>query len=139
MSRKYVILILIGIVALLLVVLAIKWVYKPAKKSVESEKAVAEVAASALISDFGADEQKANEAYLGKVILVSGMIESITEDSAMITVTLKSPNDLSGVICSFSKTTVSTTAFHIGQQIKVKGKCDGYLMDVVLTKCSLVK
>ena len=139
MSRKYLILVIIGLIAILFVVLALKWVYKPAKSNVASEKAVAQITAFDLVSAFTADEQKANADYLGKVVVVSGPIESIVEDSTTVSVTLKSPEDIAGVICSFNKNSIDQSVLTNGQQIKVKGKCDGYLLDVVLTKCSLVK
>jgi hypothetical protein len=139
MSRKYLVILILAVAVILFILLALKWVYKPAKTSVGSEKAVAEITATKLVFEFGTDEQKANQAYLGKVIVVSGVIDSVTEDSSMITVTLKNPDDIAGVICSFNKNTVNKAAFSTGQQTKIKGKCDGYLLDVVLTKCSFVE
>jgi type II secretory pathway pseudopilin PulG len=139
MPRKYIILAILALAAILFVILALKWVYKPAKSTVASEKAVAEVTASTLISAFSTDEQDANTTYLGKVIIVNGPIYGITEDSTTVSVTLKGPEDIAGVICSFNKKNIDRSDLTNGQQLKAKGKCDGYLLDVVLTKCSLVK
>jgi hypothetical protein len=139
MSRKYIILLIIAVVLILVGLLALRWVFKPAEASMASEKAAAEISAADLISAFETDEPKANESYLGKVILVTGTIDKIDEDSASVSVTLKQPESISGVICTFSKETVSENVFSAGKEIKVKGKCDGYLMDVILTKCSVAE
>jgi hypothetical protein len=139
MSRKIIVLIAIAVILIIAGLLALKWVYKPVETSVASEKASTEITASDMISQFETNEQKANESYLGKVVIVSGTIEKIDDDSAAISITLKSPENISGVICSFSKSAVSRDDLVEGNQVRVKGKCDGYLLDVVLTKCSIVE
>ena len=139
MSRKYIILISFVVVAAVIGLLALRWVYKPAATSVDAEKADVVISAGDLVNQFETDETAANKSYLDKIVLVTGTIESVSEDQTVITVSLKNPGDLSGVLCSFDNTTLKKEDFITGKQIKVKGICTGYLMDVVLTKCSLVK
>jgi hypothetical protein len=139
MSRK-------AIVALLLVALAIvaalivwKWVYKKSDVSVSSKKAEVEIEAAVLTREFEENEEAANAKYLGKVIAVSGSVNTLTEDEQNISVYLKNAEDISGVMCTISKASINTSQIKTGDQVKIKGICDGYLMDVKLNKCSLEK
>ena len=137
MSRK-------AIVALILIALAVvaalivwKWAFKKSDVSVSSKKAEVEIEAAVLTREFEENEEAANALYLGKVIMVSGTVNSITEDEQNLSVYLKNAEDISGVMCTISKASENTNPIKTGDQVKIKGICDGYLMDVKLNKCSL--
>jgi hypothetical protein len=139
MSRK-------AIVALLLIALAIvaalivwKWAFKKTEVSVSSKRAEIEIEAAVLTREFEENEEAANVRYLGKVITVSGTVNSVTEDEQNLSVYLKNTEDISGVMCTISKASANTILIKTGDQGKIKGICDGYLMDVKLNKCSLEK
>jgi hypothetical protein len=139
MSRK-------AIVALLLIALAIvaalivwKWVFKKSEVNVSSKKAEIEIEAAVLTREFEENEEAANIRYLGKIIAVSGTVNSVTEDEQNLSVYLKNAEDFSGVMCTISKASENINPFKAGDQVKIKGICDGYLMDVKLNKCSLEK
>ena len=70
-------------------------------------------------------------------MLVSGTVDSVTEDSLGYSVYLKEKDAISGIVCSFDKSSIDSARVKPGAQINVKGICTGYLMDVVLNKCSL--
>jgi hypothetical protein len=124
--------------ALLTAFLAWKYTFKKSETSVASRKEDVETDASRLIQEFEADEMAANTKYLDRIVLVSGTIGSIAEDSLGISVYLKEADALSGVICSFEREVLDPASLTIGSPVKIKGICTGYLMDVVLNKCSLV-
>lgn len=94
--------------------------------------------ATDLIQAFEADESLANDVYLNKIISVSGIVESISEDSLEITVYLKEKNAVSGIICSFDRDADISDVMK-GVRIQIKGRCTGYLMNVILNKCSVEK
>jgi hypothetical protein len=128
----------IAAIAILLVsVLVWKFTFRTAETSVASVKADSELTAASLLEDFVSDENHANSLYLGKVILITGAINSISEDSLGVSVYLKESNADAGVMCSFDKENVNINQLDKGQIVKIKGICTGYLMDVVLNKCSL--
>jgi hypothetical protein len=139
MSRKRIIVISILIVALLAGLLTLKWIFAPAETSVVSEKADITIDAVNLVKQFETNEAEANTKYLDKVLFITGTVESVTEDAASINVTLKNPGEISGVICSFDKTLTQADSFVVGQSVSIKGRCTGYLMDVVLNDCALAE
>ncbi|NOU16458.1 MAG: hypothetical protein HOO91_02735 [Bacteroidales bacterium] len=131
----------VAIVFFGLIVAIFVWLYafRKADLSVSSQKAEIEIAATGLLKKFESNEAEANTAYLGKVIIVSGTIDKITEDSTTVSVYLKNPEDVSGVMCGFNKTMIDKSIIKPGNSVRVKGICTGYLMDVVLNKCSMEK
>ena len=134
--------IILGLVVMILIVgagyTAIKYVFRDTEKTVESASTEIRIAAGELLGAFESDEQKANELYLDKIIEVSGRIDSIIEDESYVTLTLKNKGDLSGVLCSFDKSSISLRDFTTGSTVSIKGQCTGYLLDVVLVRCVLV-
>ncbi|MBN2350134.1 MAG: hypothetical protein JXJ22_14945 [Bacteroidales bacterium] len=139
MNKKLQFLVLGVVLILAILFFSVKWAFRPASKSVEKEKADFTMEASALAGEFEIDEQKANVMYLDKVIQVKGIIDNISDEKTVISVTLKDPESLSGVICSFDKSSLTITQLTPGEKITVKGICTGYLLDVVLSKCALVE
>lgn len=139
MSRKSLIIISVIIIAVLVIVLVYLWTFRKADLSVNSKKADFEISAVKLLESYERDEESANATYLDKVIIVTGTVNNIYEDSLTVTVYLKNENALSGVLCSFDKSVITTTIPSRGNEVKIKGICSGYLLDVVLNKCSFVK
>jgi hypothetical protein len=90
-----------------------------------------------LLQAFESNEDSANGMYLDKIILVTGMVGSVTQDSIGYSVYLKDNNAISGVMCSFDRTAFDPALIKVGSNVSIKGFCTGYLMDVVLTKCSI--
>jgi hypothetical protein len=131
----------IAIVFFGLIVAIFTWMYafRKADLSASSQKAETEISASDLLKKFESNETDANTSYRDKVIIVSGTIDKITEDSTTVSVYLKNPGDVSGVMCGFNKSMIDKSTIKSGNSIRVKGICTGYLMDVVLNKCSLEK
>lgn len=115
------------------------WTFRKAEVSVGSQKAAFVMNADELLKQFEDDETSANTTYLDKVILVKGPVSSFTEDSLVTTVYLKDPEAISGVLCSFNNSVIDTGKLSTGEIVQVKGLCSGYLLDVVLNKCILVK
>ncbi len=114
-----------------------KYTFRESDKNVASEKPDYAITASGLLEAFEKDEVAANTLYLDKVLLVSGTVESVTPDTSGVSVYLKESDALSGVICSFDKKSIDTAIIKKGLQASVKGICTGYLMDVVMNKCSM--
>jgi hypothetical protein len=139
MSRKVVIVLIILAIASVSVLFLWKWVFKKSDVSVASQKTEYEIASDLLAHEFEENEETANAKYLGKVIAVSGIVNSVTEDEQSLSVYLKKDEDLSGVMCTFSKNTIPSGKVKAGDNVIIKGICDGYLMDVTLNKCSLEK
>jgi hypothetical protein len=135
MQKK--ILFAIGTLVLIAIILGICHVYKP-HQNAAGENAVANFSAPELYHEFQNDENSANKKWVGKVIEVSGIISSINESSAYVSITLKSAGD-GGINCSFAKADLSDSKLKNGDSLTVKGKCTGYLIDVNLVDCVIKK
>jgi hypothetical protein len=87
---------------------------------------------------FENNETAATARYVKKVLEVSGVVESVKSvEGNVLNVTIKSGSDLSSVICTFSAAT-DQSKLTSGSEVKVRGECSGYLMDVLLNNCVLV-
>lgn len=91
-----------------------------------------------LFTTFFNDEQNANGQFLNKVILVSGKISSISRNENDVIIFLES-NNLSGqVSCDLPGKNTSMSSLKNGQPVSIKGRCSGYLADVILSDCVVV-
>ncbi len=95
------------------------------------------VDAKTLYNTYETDEAAANGNYLDKIIVVSGTVrETSTDETGSVKVMLASDSEMGGVLCELDPLSEhKRTTFQVGEQVKLKGKCDGMLMDVVLTRC----
>jgi hypothetical protein len=137
MKTRYWYLLIFIVLALVVAVWVWKYTFRPAESTVSGQKADAEIAATQLLQSFETNEADANALYLDKILMVSGTVESVTEDSLGISVYLKDSDAMAGIMCSFDKDYRQASALQKGLPVTVKGICTGYLMDVVLNKCSL--
>jgi hypothetical protein len=117
---------------------ALLYTFKKTAVTVESKKADVEIEAAMLLAAFEEDEVSANELYLGKIVSVTGTVESVSEDSVGISVYLKEDDAFAGILCSFDKSVNEVTSLDNGNIVEIKGICTGYLLDVVLNRCALV-
>lgn len=139
LSKKNVIIISIALLVVIGFFIAKSVVFRESKVSVGTEKADIEIDAASLVKSFELNETEANAKYLNKIILVEGVVDNIASGTDGITVYLKQPGSSSGVLCSFGKDVLSQNKISTGETLKIKGVCGGYLMDVILNKCSVVK
>jgi hypothetical protein len=115
------------------------YTFKKAETNVSVKKADYEIKAADLLSAFDSNESTANTQYLNKILSVSGLVESVSEDSIGISVYLKEPDAASGVICGFDLKSNDVSLIRKGSRVTIKGICTGYLLDVVMNKCSVEK
>ena len=132
---------LLALLSIGVIVILIVWqvIFKKSDSSVKDSKAEYQVDAIQILNQFESNEELANQQYLGKVIIVAGMLESIKKTDTEVSLVLKQKDDLSGILCSFDKSAIDVSKLIIGTTIKVKGICTGYLIDVVMNKCSIVE
>ena len=97
--------------------------------------------AASLVSLYEKDEQKANKLYLGKPIDVTGTISEITnQHDTLVNVMLGNPEAMHRVSCLLNaKHTDAIKPFKAGDKITVRGICTGYLMDVELNRCVVIR
>ena len=110
--------------------------YNRPHQGVESNKAAYQISASQLYKDFASDEESANKKYLDKVISVKGHVISIQHSGYQNIIQLNGEGNSGGISCLFSNTNQNVESdIKENDEITVKGKCSGFLMDVNLVDC----
>ena len=89
---------------------------------------------------FSEKEKASNAKYVSKVIAVSGTIDDITTDEKgdQVILIAGSSDMMNGVLCTLEKSEADKAkSLKRGDEVTIKGRCTGMLMDVVLNKCTI--
>lgn len=96
------------------------------------------ITAQELQKQFENDETAASSKYINKIVEVTGIVSSVTEVGPnQKNIALKTGTDMSSVICTVK--TDPAAGIKEGDEIRIRGECSGYLMDVLLNNCVIVK
>ena len=138
MKKKKLLLLGVLICVLVIAATAFYWYQKP-RTSLTNVKADYSLAAKELYEAFQQDEKKANQQFLEKVIEVTGTVDNVQATDSTISLVLTA-GEMGGINCSVRKTNSSEETIPTkGENIKVKGRCIGFLMDVNLTDAIIEK
>jgi hypothetical protein len=112
--------------------------YKP-HRSVKREEAAYRLTVKQLVDSFSNNEARANDLYAGRVIEVEGRLkEMILNDSTLILL-MGDSAQMTGVSCYLNRDQKEKyTSLRRGENVRVKGICNGMLLDIVMDKCILV-
>jgi hypothetical protein len=114
--------------------------YNKPHRDVLKSKTDYTISASELLKEFETNSTLASEKYIGKILLVSGNVESIKVSPSNSTIQLSCEGGFFGVNCSFnSEGATNLLEIKIGNEIQLKGECSGYIDDVILNNCYLIK
>jgi hypothetical protein len=114
------------------------WVFRESiVHPVEKKTVVTDVAT--MMFDYKKSESIANAKYLEKTVVVTGTVESLIHLADEVTISLQEPNAMAGVLCYFPMNILDTSYLKIGSLVTVKGKCEGFFTDVLLSNCILQK
>lgn len=145
MSKKTITRVLIPVLILLL--LGAVYVYREFNRKAPETADLTpayELTGTQLLETFQQDEKKANTLYLGKVLAISGIIKSLSSDSAGVqTLVIGDTASLSSVRCIMNGETASDAGpLAAGTRVTIKGICTGYNADdmglgadVLLNRC----
>jgi hypothetical protein len=135
--KKYIILLFIVVVVLGLIYGYKQYNLKPA----DLTNKVADITTTAtnIITDYDTNEAVANKKYLGKTVQVTGIISAINnQQDTSISISLG--DDMHKVACEFNKKYInSVKQYQPNTPITIKGICTGYLLDVEMNRCVVVK
>lgn len=135
MKTKRVIIVVL-IIAAVAAVVGYSYYNKP-HRDAGKEAAAYTIDAIDLFNAFIADESGANEKYVNLVIEVSGtVIDSKNTEDGTATLMLEAGDPIFGVKCKMTHPLESNDMR--GEQVKVKGICSGFNMDVELMRCVIV-
>jgi len=123
---------------------SVYYVFNKPHRNIDLETPAYIIDAKSLFNDFNNDEVSASQTYANQVIQVSGIIAELFIDDYQISIVLN--DDLKGVSCELDSLTIDRNktlidSLKIGDQITLKGKCDGFdmIMGVVLTRCFIIQ
>jgi|SRR5215218_7769037 len=88
-----------------------------------------EITAAQLYTEYSSNEAGADKKYNNKVLQVTGAVKEVQNTAQAVNILLAG-NAMGGVNCSFEKS--PERPITAGEQITVKGRCTGFLMDVSL-------
>lgn len=134
MQRKWII--LTGILLLILSSAVAYQMYQKPRVGVDDKKPDYTLSAVALYHDFYTNENAANEKYNNKVLEVSGEIAEMKQEENKTTILLKG-TEAGGINCSLKNKVEKPIS--IGSNVKIKGRCTGFLMDVNLVDGVLIQ
>ena len=142
MSRRSLLLLSILIVLAIGGVIGYKMWNKPFKDPLQGDAIT--VTAVQLFNDFTTNETAAQKKYVpqklgDKKVQVSGVIREIGKnDDGGTFYTLNTTDEMFGVKCVMD-TGEEIANSKVGDNITVRGFCDGYNMDVIVNRCKPVK
>ena len=94
--------------------------------------------AEELQKEFESDENASTLKFVNKIVEVTGVISSVEKgENNSLNIALSTGNSLSLVICTFPGNT-DTSELVAGHTVTLRGKCSGFLMDVLLNNCVLI-
>jgi len=134
-NKKLLATIVVG--GLLVAGLVIAYLFRPEKECVCNEKSQVELSASDLISQYETDESQSNSTFLGKVITVSGTVSSVKNDEKGNAIVEIDGGSIGMVSCTLCQKESAKTELAAGSNVRIKGECVGYTIDVVLVKCCI--
>lgn len=112
---------------------------KPHSDMTSAESQIS-INAADLMTEFNKDEAAANEKHLDKVITVSGKIGEVKKEGDQTIIMLQTEDPLSSVICNLDPFSAHVDhLYKVGDDVSFKGICSGYLADVVIDRCVLIK
>jgi hypothetical protein len=94
------------------------------------------ISATDLFNAFINDEAGANEQYLNKVVEVEGVVSTVRKGQSSTSVLLRSNDPAYGVRCRLDRQPNGESPdFKVGQNIRFKCICNGYVQDVEMVQC----
>lgn len=112
------------------------YMYQKPVASLAGEEAVAAMSSTDFFAAFADDEQKANAAYTGKIVEITGeVVDIMTNSDQSTTLVLASDDPIFGVKCRIDPTFNKAPLPGSGETTTVKGRCTGMNADVELNEC----
>ena len=137
MKRKMIVYSFLSVAALTAVTAV--WMYNRPRASVGKSAPAFKLSAAHLAGAYERDENEANSLYTGKVLEVEGTLKEVTMSEGTVTLTMAGNAGMTGVTCYLEDGGQERyRGLKAGKTIRVKGVCNGYLLDVVLDNCILL-
>ena len=132
--------IIVFFVLLIVALTAAIFYYNKPHVDVKNADAAFVLTAENLIAEYRANEVGTTEKYSERVIQVNGKVFEISTLKGNSIITLKDETLESSIICHMlPEENKKALQIQKGQNISIKGISTGYLMDVIMVRCTLVE
>jgi hypothetical protein len=128
----------IGILLLCVAVYGI-YLYNKPHTNVAAITPAVTINAADLYAAYSQNETDANKRFLDKVVLVKGTVGEISHTDSTLTVLLESNDIAGGISCNVRDKNTTVTDIKKGEPVSIKGRCTGFLADVMLADCVVEK
>ncbi|MFN8350023.1 MAG: hypothetical protein U0U25_01025 [Flavobacteriales bacterium] len=137
MKRSRIILLVVLVLAAVGGWVAWRMYERPVQQAADAQADIT-IDAAALLQAFQGDEVAAGKQYNDKVLQVAGRVREVSVAAGSpTTVYLETGDAMAGISCEFPAG-VDVPAM-TGADVKVKGFCAGYNLDVELKRCAIVE
>ncbi len=135
--KRYIKLLFLLVSAILMTVGIVGYLtYNKPHRKVENTQAEFALSVSEIMNEFQANNQKASEKYIDKVIIVKGIVQSVSIGENTANIFLADDGDFFGVNCSFTGAyALAARAVVKGDFVSIKGECKGFIDDVIMNNC----
>jgi hypothetical protein len=138
-GRLFKILVLISLLVVLVLTFALKQLNKT-HTDIRSSRPTMVLTAQNLISEFEEDEEAATIKFTEKLIQFDGTIFNISISDGNSIITIKKNGSESGIICQMlMEDNLNSIKLKKGENVTIKGICSGFLLDVIMVRCIIVK
>jgi len=112
------------------------YMYNKPHQSAGDESILLTIDADSLYHQYQADEKGTDQRLLGKVIEVTGTLSEIQHSGASEIWILSTQGGTGAINCQlFSGEKPPPHSPKPGDKVRIKGRCTGFLMDVMLADC----
>lgn len=116
------------------------YIYNKPHVDVKNSEAVYVLTAQHLISEYQQNETGTDEKYSKHIIQVKGKVTDISTLKGNGVITLNDGNLESSIICHLLPSeNAKAIKLKKGQDVSIKGVCSGYLLDVMMVRCTIVE
>jgi hypothetical protein len=133
--------ILLGVVMFIVLAAILAALYMYNLKHTDMAKAKPDfvITATALLKEFEDNEAAASAKYISKIVEITGTVATVKPaENNILNISLVTESDLSSVICTFAAIS-DPSSVKAGDAITLRGECSGFLMDVLLNNCVILK
>jgi hypothetical protein len=97
------------------------------------------VSVDSIIAAYENDEAKANAQFLGKTILVNGIVAEMNNQHDTLLNVILGNDGLHNVSCLLNSEQLENfKKYSVGKPLSIKGICTGFLADVELNRCVIM-
>jgi len=128
------------LILLVVIVMFLLKIYKPQTQvGINKTEPKFRVSTEELITYFNLDEELGDKKFSNKILQVKGIIADISTIKGKSIITLKEESNKASVICHLKpKEQNKLLKYKKNNLIVIKGKCTGFLLDVMMINCVII-